>query len=82
VLQPIRAEKALLKKVEKPQTTAASVTLADIEQKIEELEAQIHLLKQRMETGLDLEMLQKQFTELERLETEREHLYKQLDDVV
>jgi ATP-binding cassette, subfamily F, member 3 len=80
--QPIRAEKALLKKVEKPQTAAASVTLADIEQEIEELEVQIHLLKQRMETGLDLEMLQKQFTELERLETEREQLYKQLDDVV
>ncbi|MFB3163279.1 ribosomal protection-like ABC-F family protein [Neobacillus sp. 179-J 1A1 HS] len=80
--QPIRAEKALLKKVEKPQTAAASVTLVDIEQKIEELEVQIHLLKQRMETGLDLEMLQKQFTELERLETEREQLYKQLDDVV
>jgi ATP-binding cassette, subfamily F, member 3 len=58
------------------------VTLADIEQEIEELEVQIHLLKQRMETGLDLEMLQKQFTELERLETEREQLYKQLDDVV
>ncbi|MFB3166456.1 ribosomal protection-like ABC-F family protein [Neobacillus sp. 179-C4.2 HS] len=79
---PIRTEKALLKKVEKPQTAAVSLTLADIEQKIEELEAQIHLLKQRMETGLDLEMLQKQFTELERLETEREQLYKQLDDVV
>jgi ATP-binding cassette, subfamily F, member 3 len=39
-------------------------------------------LKQKMDTGIDLETLQKQFTELERLETEREHLYKQLDDVV
>ncbi|MFJ5763005.1 ribosomal protection-like ABC-F family protein [Neobacillus sp. NPDC093182] len=82
VVQPIKHEKAAPKKVEKPQTTMASVTVVDIEQKLEELETQIHLLKQRMETGVDLEMLQKQYTELEQLETEREHLYKQLDDVV
>lgn len=80
--EAIKPEKAAPKKVEKPQTTVASVTVVEIEQKLEELEAQIHLLKQRMETGLDLEMLQKQYTELEQLETEREHLYKQLDDVV
>jgi ATP-binding cassette, subfamily F, member 3 len=54
----------------------------DIEQKLEELEAQIHSLKQRMEAGLDLEILQNNYKELEKLEIERDHLYKQLDDVV
>jgi ATP-binding cassette, subfamily F, member 3 len=81
VVQPA-VEVKLPKRVEKPQTAAVPVQVVDLEQKLEELEAQIHLLKVRMETGLDLEMLQKQFTELEQLETEREHLYKQLDDVV
>lgn len=80
--QPIKPEKVAPKKVEKPQKAVTSVTVFDIEQKLEELEAQIYLLKQRMETGLDLEMLQKQYTQLKQLETEREHLYKQLDDVV
>lgn len=82
VVQPAVIEKIAQKKVEKPQTAGMPVQVVDIEQKLEELEAQIHLIKQKMETGIDLEMLQKQFTELERLETEREHLYKQLDDVV
>jgi ATP-binding cassette, subfamily F, member 3 len=82
VVQPALIEKITPKKVNKPQTAAVPVQVVDIEQKLEELETHIHLLKQRMDSGLDLEMLQKQYTELEQLETEREHLYKQLDDVV
>lgn len=82
VVQPVLTEKTTLKNVEKLQTSALPMLVMDIEQKLEKLEAQIHLLKQRMETEVDLEMLQKQFTELERMEAEREHLYKQLDDVV
>jgi ABC-type multidrug transport system ATPase subunit len=82
VVQPAVIEKIAPKVVGKSQTAAVPVRVVDIEQKLEELEYQIHLLKQKMDTGIDLEMLQKQFTELERLETEREHLYKQLDDVV
>ncbi|WHX98787.1 ribosomal protection-like ABC-F family protein [Neobacillus sp. DY30] len=82
VVQPIKAEIAVPKKVEKSQIAVASATVVEIEQQLEELESKIHLLKLRMETGVDLEMLQKQYTELERMEAEREYLYKQLDDVV
>lgn len=77
-------EKIAPKKMEKVQTQQAvvSINALDIEQKLEELEAQIHSLKQRMEAGLDLEILQSEYKELEKLEIERDQLYKQLDDVV
>lgn len=79
-----RPEKIAPKKIEKVQTQPAvvSINALVIEQKLEELEAQIHSLKQRMEAGLDLEILQNEYKELEKLEIERDHLYKQLDDVV
>jgi ATP-binding cassette, subfamily F, member 3 len=79
----VEPEQTAPKKVEKvPKPFVISINALDIEQKLEELEAQIHSLKQRMEAGVDLEMLQKQYKELEQLEIERDHLYKQLDDVV
>lgn len=52
-----------------------------IEQKLERLEKEIYLLKQKMETVLDLEQLQVQYSELERMENERDELYIQLDEV-
>ncbi|MEH6995564.1 ABC-F type ribosomal protection protein [Neobacillus drentensis] len=83
VSQPATPEKIAPIKNAKPLKAAAVSNKAiEIEQKLEELEGLIHTLKQRMESGIDLEMLQKQYTELEQLEIEREHLYKQLDDVV
>jgi ATP-binding cassette, subfamily F, member 3 len=77
-------EKIAPKKIENVQTQPAvvSINALDIEQRLEELEAQIHLLRQRMESGFDLEILQNEYKELEKLEIERDHLYKQLDDVV
>lgn len=68
------------KKVEKPEE--ATVQLVDIEQKLEELETQIYLLKNEMETVTDIELLQNHYTELEKMEYKREQLYKQLDEVV
>lgn len=83
VSQPATPEKIAPIKNAKPLKAAAVPNKAiEIEQKLEELEELIHTLKQKMESGIDLEMLQKQYTELEQLEIEREHLYKQLDDVV
>jgi ATP-binding cassette, subfamily F, member 3 len=78
--EPERIAPKKVEKVHKP--AVVSINALDIEQKLEALEAHIHSVKQRMEAGLDLEMLQKQYKELEQLEIEREHLYKQLDDVV
>jgi ATP-binding cassette, subfamily F, member 3 len=77
-------EKIAPKKIEKVQKQPAvvSINALDIEQKLEELESQIHSLRQRMEAGLDLEILQSEYKELEKLEIERDQLYKQLDDVV
>ncbi|NWQ41975.1 ABC-F type ribosomal protection protein [Bacillus sp. EB106-08-02-XG196] len=83
VSQPTPPEKVTAIRNDKPfKATSVTNKAVEIEQKIEELEGLIHTLKQRMESGIDLEMLQKQYTELEQLEIEREHLYKQLDDVV
>ncbi|WP_045523852.1 ribosomal protection-like ABC-F family protein [Neobacillus niacini] len=83
VTQPAPPGKIAPKKVDiPPQAAVTSIKTLDIEQKLEELEAQIYSLKQKMETGFDLEMLQKQFAELEQMEIERDNLYKQLDDVV
>jgi ATP-binding cassette, subfamily F, member 3 len=83
VSQPVTPEKIAPIKNAKPLKAATVPNEAiEIEQKLEKLEELIHTLKQKMESGIDLEMLQKQYTELEQLEIEREHLYKQLDDVV
>jgi len=84
VVPSSQPEKTAPKKVEKVQKQPAvvSINVLDIEQKLEELEAEIHSLKQRMEAGLDLEILQNEYKELEKLEVERNLLYKQLDDVV
>jgi ATP-binding cassette, subfamily F, member 3 len=70
------------KKKEKPREAAAPVQITDIEQKLEELEAKIHSLKQQMASVLDIETLQKYYVELEGMEGERDHLYRQLDEVV
>jgi ATPase subunit of ABC transporter with duplicated ATPase domains len=73
---------APIKNAEPLKASAVPNKAVEIERKLEELENLIHTLKQRMESAIDLEILQKQYTELEQLEIEREHLYKQLDDVV
>lgn len=70
------------KKKEKPREAVAPVQIADIEQKLEELEAKIHSLKQQMASVLEIETLQKYYAELEGMEGERDHLYRQLDEVV
>jgi ATP-binding cassette, subfamily F, member 3 len=59
-----------------------SIKAVDIEEKLESIETQIHLLKKQMENVMDLELLQKHYLELESMEKERERLYKQLDEVV
>lgn len=68
------------KKVEKPKV--ASVTVEEIERKLEELESNIFSMKKQMEVILDVELLQKLFVELAGLESERDRWYKQLEEVV
>ncbi|MGX6444243.1 ribosomal protection-like ABC-F family protein [Neobacillus sp. K501] len=68
------------KKVEKPKTVTVSVE--EIELKLEELEANIFSLKKEMDTMIDVEVLQKLYVELAELESERDHWYKQLEEVV
>jgi ATP-binding cassette, subfamily F, member 3 len=71
------------KKVEKPKSLElVKVKAMNLEEKLEELEAQIHSLKQQMESVDDIEVLQKYYAELETMEIEREQLYSQLDEVV
>jgi len=54
----------------------------DIEQKIEKIEMEIHILKQKLEEESELEILQKIHHEIEGRENERDLLYSQLDEVV
>jgi ATP-binding cassette, subfamily F, member 3 len=71
------------KKVVKPKSLEiVPVKVVNLEEKLEELEAQIHSLKQEMESVGDIELLQKYYAELEVMETERDDLYSQLDEVV
>ncbi|MDM5331536.1 ribosomal protection-like ABC-F family protein [Neobacillus sp. CF12] len=71
------------KKVLKPKSLeVVTVKVVNLEEKLEELEAQIHSLKQQMESVNDIEVLQKYYAELETMEIEREQLYSQLDEVV
>jgi ATP-binding cassette subfamily F protein 3 len=65
-----------VKQVEKPQRTDV------IEEEIEKIEAEIHLLKQQMTTINNLELLQRIYSELEQMESKRNQLYSQLDEVV
>ncbi|MFP7299389.1 ribosomal protection-like ABC-F family protein [Neobacillus niacini] len=82
VPEPAAPEKITPIKKDKPPKTAVPNKAEEIERKLEELENLIYTLKKGMESAIDLELLQKQYTELEQLEMEREHLYKQLDEVV
>ncbi|MFK9092812.1 ribosomal protection-like ABC-F family protein [Bacillus salipaludis] len=58
------------------------VRTEEIEEKIEQIETEIHILKQKLEVESELELLQKIYLEIELRENEREHLYSQLDEVV
>lgn len=68
------------KQEKKPEVV--SVQLVDLEQRLEEIEAEIYLLKQQMESVSDLDQLQSFYKDLERMEKERDHLYTQFDEVV
>jgi ATP-binding cassette, subfamily F, member 3 len=71
------------KKVVKPKSLeVVTVKVVNLEEKLEELEAQIHSLKRQMERVDDIEVLQKYYAELETMEIERKQLYSQLDEVV
>jgi ATP-binding cassette, subfamily F, member 3 len=67
-------------KVEKPKEVSISVD--EIEIKLEELESNIFSLKKKMETMMDVELLQKLYVELALLEEERDRWYKHLEEVV
>jgi hypothetical protein len=55
------------------------VTIEEIESRIEEMEAILKVLNERLELEQELSMIQKLFTEKETLESHVEELYSQLE---
>jgi ATP-binding cassette, subfamily F, member 3 len=58
------------------------VKAEDLEVKIEQIEVEIGLLKQKLGEESELELLQKIYFELEERETNRESLYRLLDEII
>lgn len=75
-IDPSPAKKVKEKVKVKPQN------LDVIEEMIEQIEMDIHLLQKQMESVSDVSLLQRIYSDLETLETERDQLYRQLDEVV
>lgn len=72
--------KVIFQKDRQPDINPDKVT--DIEQEIEKIETKICCIREKMDKQEDLELLQKHFGELEQLESKRELLYSQLDEVI
>ncbi|MEH7502121.1 ABC-F type ribosomal protection protein [Neobacillus drentensis] len=70
--------KTLLPKVSKVENNMTDV----IEEKIEQIEAEIRLLKQQLGEESELELLQKIYHELELRESNRDSLYRQLGEII
>ena len=72
-----------IKKINPPIVTKVKeqVQEDDIEQKIENIEKEINILKQKLEAESELELLQQIYHEIELWENERDQLYSQLDEV-
>jgi ABC-type multidrug transport system ATPase subunit len=79
-----QAVKPSISKTNLPKVTKVKehIKWNDIEQKIEQIESEIHLLQQKLEAESNLELLQQIYHEIALREIERDQLYSQLDDVV
>lgn len=80
-----------IKQPEKPVSTKTSVPNVSkveedgadmLEEKIEQIEAEIQLLKQKLGEESELELLQKIYRELELREINRDSLYRQLEEII
>lgn len=75
-------EKSALNKTVLPRVSKVEEIKVDvIEEKIEQIEAEIQLLKQKLGEESELELLQKIYSELEQRENHRNSLYRQLDEI-
>jgi len=76
-------EKPSLIKTTPPKGTKVEIDGADVlEEKIEQIEAEIQDLKQRLGEESQLELLQKIYYEIEQRETNRDRLYRQLEEII
>lgn len=85
------AETIETKQLEKPVLTKTSPLKGSkmetdgvdvLEEKIEQIEAEIQLLKQKLGEESQLEMLQKIYHEIEQRENNRERLYRKLEEII
>ncbi|MDQ1145594.1 ATP-binding cassette subfamily F protein 3 [Bacillus sp. SORGH_AS 510] len=58
------------------------VKVDDIEERIEQIEFELHQLKRQLEEEIELDLLQKIYMDIESKENERDQLYSLLDEVV
>ncbi len=76
-------EKPVLTKTLLPKVSKVEDNMTDvIEEKIEQIEAEIRLLKQQLGEESELELLQKIYHELELRESNRDSLYRQLGEII
>lgn len=76
-------EKPSLIKTTPPKGTKVEIDGADVlEEKIEQIEAEIQVLKQKLGEESQLELLQKIYHEIEQRETNRDRLYRQLEEII
>ncbi|MFP5116346.1 ribosomal protection-like ABC-F family protein [Bacillaceae bacterium C204] len=76
-------EKPLLIKTTPPKGTKVEIDGADVlEEKIEQIEAEIQVLKQKLGEESQLELLQKIYHEIEQREYNRDGLYRQLEEII
>jgi ATP-binding cassette, subfamily F, member 3 len=76
-------KKPVLTKTSLPKVSRVEDNLTDvIEEKIEQIEAEIQLLKQQLGEESELELLQKIYHELELRENSRDSLYRQFDEII
>lgn len=80
-----QSEKSVLNKKTRPRVTMveeSKVEVDVIEEKIEQIEAEIQLLKQKLGEESELELLQRIYLELELVESYRDSFYRQLDEII
>ncbi|MFF2450668.1 ribosomal protection-like ABC-F family protein [Neobacillus sp. NPDC058068] len=77
-------EQAVINKIrpQKVRNVKEPISINMLEDKIEQIEAEIHKLKQQLEAENELELLQRIYHEIELRESECEYLYLQLEEIV
>ncbi|WP_026563659.1 ribosomal protection-like ABC-F family protein [Bacillus sp. UNC41MFS5] len=82
-IEIIQPERPALTKISPPKASKVEEVGATlIEEKIEQIEAEIQLLKQKLGDESELELLQKIYLELEERENNRDRLYQELEEII